>query len=59
MCVIAYPLLMIIAAVAGGRALFWTRFVVALGCGILGFGLGFGLMAPGKAFLEAASKCSG
>ena len=57
MCVVAYPLLTITTVVATkGKTLFWTRFVVGLGCGIVGFALGLSLLALGKAFLEAASK---
>ena len=56
MCVIAYPLLTITAVMAKGKTLFWARFIVGVGCGIVGFGLGWSLKALGKAFLEAASK---
>jgi len=57
LCVIAYPLLLITTVVATkGKTLFWTRLVVGLGCGIVGFTLGLSLLALGKAFFEAASK---
>ena len=57
LCVIAYPLLLICTVVATkGKTLFWTRLVVGLGCGIVGFCLGLSLLALGKAFFEAASE---
>jgi len=57
MCIVAYPLLTITAVVATkGKTLFWTRLIVGLGCGIVGFALGLSLLALARAFLEAASK---
>lgn len=55
LCIIAYPILLFVVFVARDKALFWTRFVVSMGCGITGFCLGLSLLQLGKSFLEAAS----
>ncbi|KAF9464263.1 hypothetical protein BDZ94DRAFT_1289419 [Collybia nuda] len=55
LCLVAYPFLMIFIVIARAKPLFWTRFVVSLGCGLIGFCLGFSLLQLGKKFLEAAT----
>ena len=53
-CLLAYPLLLLVVFVASSRPLFWTRTIVGLGCGIIGFTLGLIPLAVGQKFLEAA-----
>lgn len=55
LCLVAYPLLTVFTIIARDRPLFWTRLIVGLGCGVVGFSLGLSLLGLGKAFLEAAS----
>lgn len=56
LCLVAYPLLIIFIVIAREKPLFWTRFIVSMGCGLIGFCLGLSLLQLGKNFLEAASK---
>jgi hypothetical protein len=53
-CLLAYPLLLLVVVIASSRPLFWTRTIVSLGCGLIGFTLGLGPLALGKKFFEAA-----
>lgn len=55
LCLIAYPVLMIFVLIAKDRTIFWTRFAVSCGCGVVGFCLGLSLLNLARAFLEAAS----
>ncbi|KAF4602489.1 hypothetical protein EYR40_005698 [Pleurotus pulmonarius] len=55
LCLIAYPALMIFVLIAKDRTIFWTRFAVSCGCGIVGFCLGLSLLNLARAFLEAAT----
>ncbi|TFK74366.1 hypothetical protein BDN72DRAFT_833278 [Pluteus cervinus] len=55
MCLVAYPIIILFILVAKDKSLFWTRFIVSLGCGILGLMLGFSLLRFGKTFLEAST----
>ncbi|KAF8919143.1 hypothetical protein CPB85DRAFT_881024 [Mucidula mucida] len=52
---LAYPILLIFVIIARDKSLFWSRFVVSIGCGIIGFGLGLSLINLGRPFLEAAT----
>ncbi|RDB19547.1 hypothetical protein Hypma_013386 [Hypsizygus marmoreus] len=55
LCLVAYPLLMIFIVIARRKPLFWTRFIVSMGCGAIGLVLGLSLLHLGKNFLEAAT----
>ena len=57
LCVTAYPILLIFATIAYNKTLFWTRFLVGGGCGLVGVSLGLSLITLGRSHLEAASKC--
>jgi hypothetical protein len=54
LCILAYPLLLSMTLVASSRPLFWTRAIVGLGCGVIGFALGLIPLVLGQKFLEAA-----
>jgi hypothetical protein len=56
LCLVTYPLLMIVVVIAENRSLFWTRFIVGLGCGLVGAGLSLSVLALGKSYIEAASR---
>ena len=53
LCILAYPLLLLMVTIASPRPLFWTRTIVALGCGLIGFILGLIPLAFGQKFFEA------
>ena len=55
LCLLAYPTLLLVVFLASSRPLFWTRTIVSLGCGLIGFTLGLSLLGLGRGFLEAAS----
>ncbi|KAF8890375.1 hypothetical protein BD779DRAFT_1610820 [Infundibulicybe gibba] len=55
LCLLTYPVLLVFIIIAGGKTLFWTRFLVSTGCGLVGFFLGFSLLRLGKRFLEAST----
>uniref|UniRef100_A0A0W0EVF4 Uncharacterized protein n=1 Tax=Moniliophthora roreri TaxID=221103 RepID=A0A0W0EVF4_MONRR len=55
LCVISFPILVVIQYLAQDKTLFWSRAIVGSGCGLLGFWLGFSLVELGKPFLEAAT----
>lgn len=55
LCLLAFPTLLVFTIIARNRTLFWTRFIVSIGCGLVGFFLAISLINLGKAFLEAAS----
>ncbi|KAK0205990.1 hypothetical protein DFS33DRAFT_1256607 [Desarmillaria ectypa] len=55
LCLIAYPFLMAFVIVARNKTLFWSRFLVSIGCGVIGFALGLSLLSLGRPFLEAAT----
>jgi hypothetical protein len=54
LCLLSYPLLLLVVIIASSRPLFWTRTIVALGCGLIGFTLGLIPLALGRKFLGAA-----
>lgn len=54
--VLSYPVLLIFEAIARDKTLFWTRLLVSVGCGLVGFCLGLSLIGLGKAYLEAAGR---
>lgn len=56
LCLISYPIILLFILVAKDRSLFWTRFIVSAGCGLIGFMLGLSLLRMGKSFLEASSE---
>jgi hypothetical protein len=56
LCLVAYPLLIIFTVIARNKSLFWTRFIVSMGCGLIGLSLGLSLLRLGKRFLESASE---
>ena len=56
LCIFAYPILVLTALAASGRSLFWSRFIVSIGCGIVGLSLGFSLIRFARHHLEACSK---
>ncbi|GLB33262.1 hypothetical protein LshimejAT787_0101460 [Lyophyllum shimeji] len=55
LCLIAYPFLLLITLVARQKSLFWTRFIVGMGCGLIGFCLGLSLLQLAQSHLEAAT----
>ena len=55
-CLAAYPLLYAVSVIASNRSLFWARFFVGAGCGLVGFTLGFFITEMAKFHLEASSK---
>ncbi|KAF4602487.1 hypothetical protein EYR40_005696 [Pleurotus pulmonarius] len=55
LCLLAFPTLLVFTIIARNRTLFWTRFIVSIGCGLVGFFLAISLINMGKAFLEAAT----
>ncbi|KAG7096538.1 hypothetical protein E1B28_003965 [Marasmius oreades] len=55
LCVVSYPFLLLVIAIANERTIFWCRTIVGIGCGIVGVSLGLSLMELAKAFLEAAT----
>ncbi|KAF9021430.1 hypothetical protein BDZ89DRAFT_1071387 [Hymenopellis radicata] len=52
---LAYPILLVFVIIARDKSLFWSRFVVSIGCGVIGFVLGLSLLNLGRPFLEAAT----
>lgn len=56
MCLVSYPTLLAVMLVARNKSLFWTRFIVGVGCGVVGLCLGYSLLMLAKSHLEAASK---
>ncbi|KAJ8469557.1 hypothetical protein ONZ45_g16854 [Pleurotus djamor] len=52
---VAFPVLFAFVIVAQNKTLFWTRLIIGIGCGLVGFCLGFSLINLGKSFLEAAT----
>ncbi|KAL0961471.1 hypothetical protein HGRIS_006415 [Hohenbuehelia grisea] len=55
LCLVAYPSLWLFVFLAKNKSLFWTRAFVGVGCGIVGFWLGWSLINLGRAFVEAAA----
>ncbi|KAG5651681.1 hypothetical protein H0H81_007842 [Sphagnurus paluster] len=55
LCLVAYPLLLIVTLIAREKPLFWTRFIVGLGCGIIGVSLALSLLKLAQAHLEATT----
>ncbi|PBK73185.1 hypothetical protein ARMSODRAFT_881019 [Armillaria solidipes] len=55
LCLIAYPFLFLSVKIAQNRTLFWSRLIVSVGCGVIGFALGLSLLSLGRPFLEAAT----
>lgn len=55
LCLIAYPFLFLSVKIAQNKTLFWSRLIVSVGCGVVGFLLGLSLLSLGRPFLEAAS----
>lgn len=56
LCVFAYPILLVFVVIAREKTLFWTRFAVSIGCGLMGFLLGWSLLRLARSFMEAASQ---
>jgi len=54
LCVAAYPVLLVVLLFAQDRPLFWARFAVSFGCGLIGFALGLSLLGLSQRHLEAA-----
>ncbi|KIY63410.1 hypothetical protein CYLTODRAFT_432999 [Cylindrobasidium torrendii FP15055 ss-10] len=52
---LAYPFLLLFVVIARNRSLFWTRAIVAIGGGVLGFVLGLSLLSLAQPHLEAAT----
>ncbi|KAK0231351.1 hypothetical protein IW262DRAFT_1262876 [Armillaria fumosa] len=55
LCLLAYPFLFASVRIAQNRTLFWSRLIVSVGCGIIGFALGLSLLSLGRPFFEAAT----
>ncbi|KAF8075860.1 hypothetical protein FPV67DRAFT_386387 [Lyophyllum atratum] len=55
LCLVAFPSLLLITLIARQKPLFWTRFIVGLGCGVVGLSLGLSLLQLAQSFLEAAA----
>ncbi|KAG5639156.1 hypothetical protein H0H81_006415 [Sphagnurus paluster] len=55
LCVVTYPILLLVTIIARERSLFWTRFIVGLGCGILGLIIGLSLLKLAQPLLEAVT----
>ncbi|KAF8663578.1 hypothetical protein AX16_000922 [Volvariella volvacea WC 439] len=55
LCLVSYPVILLFTIVARDRSLFWTRFIVSLGCGLAGVSLGMSLLRLGKSYLEAST----
>ncbi|KAG5645259.1 hypothetical protein DXG03_006561 [Asterophora parasitica] len=55
MCLAAYPSLLFIVLIAREKSLFWSRFIVGLGSGIIGVALGLSLLGLARRLLEAAT----
>lgn len=55
LCLLAYPFLFMTVKIAQHRSLFWSRLIVSVGCGIVGFALGLSLLSLGRPFFEAAT----
>lgn len=55
LCLLAYPFLLIFVILARGRSLFWARFFVGVGSGLVGFSLGLSLLRLGRGILEASA----
>ncbi|KAG6828760.1 hypothetical protein H0H92_006839 [Tricholoma furcatifolium] len=36
LCIVSYPLLLVVMLIARNKSLFWTRFIVGVGCGLVG-----------------------
>ncbi|KAG5350089.1 hypothetical protein C0989_000213, partial [Termitomyces sp. Mn162] len=54
LCLVSYPILLAVTLVARNKSIFWTRFIVGVGCGLVGLGLGYSLLTLAKSHLEAA-----
>ncbi|KAG6901638.1 hypothetical protein C0995_009739 [Termitomyces sp. Mi166 len=55
LCLASYPILLAVTLVARNQPIFWTRFIVGLGCGLVGLCLGYSLLTLAKCHLEAAT----
>ncbi|KDR74467.1 hypothetical protein GALMADRAFT_71149 [Galerina marginata CBS 339.88] len=55
LCALAYPILLVFVIASTGKSLFWARFSVGAGCGLLGFMLGLSLLNLARGILEAAT----
>ncbi|KAG5651675.1 hypothetical protein H0H81_007836 [Sphagnurus paluster] len=55
LCFLAYPLIFLFAFLASNKTLFWTRFIVGLGSGIIGVAVGTSLLRLAQAHLEATT----
>ncbi|KNZ77671.1 hypothetical protein J132_04490 [Termitomyces sp. J132] len=55
LCLVSYPILLAVTLVARNKSIFWTRFIVGVGCGLVGLGLGYSLLTLAKSHLEAAT----
>ena len=56
LCLVSYPILLAVTIFAHNKTIFWARFIVSAGCGLVGLGIGYSLLTLAKNHLEAASK---
>ncbi|KAG6915382.1 hypothetical protein DXG01_011754 [Tephrocybe rancida] len=56
LCLVSYPILLAVTLIARNKSIFWTRFIVGVGCGFVGLYLGYSLLTLAKCHLEAASE---
>jgi len=56
LCALAYPILFAFVLWANGRTLFFSRFIVGAGCGLVGVALGASLLGLSRNILEAVSE---
>ncbi|KAG6898722.1 hypothetical protein C0993_004838 [Termitomyces sp. T159_Od127] len=55
LCLVSYPTLLGVVLIARNRSIFWTRFIVGVAGGFIGFSLGYSLLTFAKSHLEAAN----
>lgn len=57
-CIFIYPLVVLTCLLANHTSIFWARFIVGLGSGVLGVTCSFNLLEFTKRHLEAVSELS-
>ncbi|KDR76711.1 hypothetical protein GALMADRAFT_225654 [Galerina marginata CBS 339.88] len=55
LCALTYPFLLVFVIASAEKSLFWARFLVGAGCGLVGLALGMSLLNLARAILEAAA----
>ena len=55
-CACVYPVVRLICLLANHRSIFWARFIVGVGSGVLGVALSLNLLEFAKRHLEASSE---